>query len=68
LKHLAIICALLLVPWIVVTASGGEARWAGRFGFALVFTFTALGHFIKTDAMTEMLPSSIPGRRALILA
>jgi len=40
---------------------------AGGFGVALVFGFTGLGHFVKTDAMTEMLPRSIPGRRALIL-
>jgi uncharacterized membrane protein len=68
LKQLAIICALLLVPWSVVTALDGDTRWAGRFGLALVFAFTALGHFVKTDAMTEMLPPSIKGRRALILA
>jgi uncharacterized membrane protein len=35
---------------------------------ALVFAFTGIGHFVKTDAMAEMLPESIPGRRALILA
>ena len=68
MKQLAIICALLLVPWSVVTALDGDTRWAGRFGLALVFAFTALGHFVKTDAMTEMLPPSIQGRRALILA
>jgi uncharacterized membrane protein len=68
MKQLAIICALLLVPWIVVSALDGDTRWAGRFGLALVFAFTALGHFVKTDAMTEMLPPTIPGRRALILA
>jgi hypothetical protein len=68
LKQLAIICALLLVPWSVVTALDGDTRWAGQFGLALVFAFTALGHFVKTNAMTEMLPPSIQGRRALILA
>ena len=68
MKQLAIICALLLVPWSVVTALDGDTRWAGQFGLALVFAFTALGHFVKTDAMTEMLPPSIQGRRALILA
>jgi uncharacterized membrane protein len=46
----------------------GDVVWAGRFGIALVFAFTGLGHFVKTDAMAEMLPESIPGRRALILA
>ncbi len=68
MKQLAIIGALLLVPWIVVTALDGDTRWAGRFGLALVFAFTAFGHFVRTDAMAEMLPSSFPGRRALILA
>ena len=68
MKQLAIICALLLVPWSVVTALDGDTRWAGQFGLALVFAFTALGHFVKTDAMTEMLPPSIQSRRALILA
>ena len=56
------------MPWSVVTALDGDTRWAGQFGLALVFAFTALGHFVKTDAMTEMLPPSIQGRRALILA
>ena len=68
MKQLAMICALLLVPWFVATALDGDAVWAGRFGLALVFAFTALGHLVKTDAMAEMLPPSIPGRRALILA
>ena len=41
-KQLAIICALLLVPWSVVIALDGDTRWACRFGLALVFAFTAL--------------------------
>jgi uncharacterized membrane protein len=68
MKQLAIICALLVVPWIVASAMGADIDWAGRFGLALVFAFTGLGHFVKTGAMSEMLPRSIPGRRALILA
>jgi uncharacterized membrane protein len=40
--------------------------WAGRLGLALVFTFTGIGHFIKTGAMAEMLPPSVPQRRAVI--
>ena len=49
-------------------AIGGDVDWAGRLGLALVFAFAALGHFVMTDAMAEMIPRSIPGRRALILA
>ena len=68
MKQLAIICALLVVPWIVANALGADVEWAGGFGLVLVFAFTGLRHFVRTDAMNEMLPRSIPGRRALILA
>ena len=56
------------MPSLFAVALDGDVEWAGRFGLALVFDFTAFGHFVKTDAMAEMLPSSLPGRRALILA
>jgi len=68
MKQLAIICALLVVPWIVANALGADVEWAGGFGLVLVFAFIGLGYFVRTDAMNEMLPRSIPGRRALILA
>ena len=64
MKQLAIICALLVVPWIVANALGADVEWAGGFGLVLVFAFIGLGYFVRTDAMNEMLP----GRRALILA
>jgi uncharacterized membrane protein len=60
--------AFLIVPYLVALVADGDVEWAGRFGLALVFAFTGFGHFAKTDAMAEMLPESIPGRRALILA
>src|SRR5262245_46382475 len=56
------------MPALVTLELGGDVEWSGRFGLTLVFAFTALGHFVKTDAMAEMLPPSISGRRALILA
>ena len=56
------------MPSLVTLALGGDVAWAGRFGLALVFAFTAVGHFVETDAMSKMLPASIPGRRVLILA
>jgi uncharacterized membrane protein len=58
----------LIVPYLVALVLDGDVIWAGQFGVALVFAFTGIGHFVKTDAMAEMLPKSIPGRRALILA
>jgi uncharacterized membrane protein len=68
MRQLAIICALLVVLWIVANALGADVEWAGGFGLVLVFAFIGLGYFVRTDAMNEMLPRSIPGRRALILA
>jgi uncharacterized membrane protein len=68
LKAIAIITGLLIVPSLVALALGGDVDWAGRFGLASVFAFTSLGHFVQTDAMSNMLPPSIPARRALILA
>jgi uncharacterized membrane protein len=68
LKQIAFITSLLIVPYLVALVADGDVEWAGRFGLALVFAFTGFGHFAKTDAMAEMLPESIPGRRALILA
>ena len=68
MKQIAIIAGLLIAPSLVALAIGGDVDWAARLGLALVFAFAALGHFVKTDAMTKMLPPTIPGRRALILA
>lgn len=67
MKQIAIIGGLLMVPSLVALAMGGDVDWAGRLGLALVFAFTALGHFVRTDAMAQMLPPSVPQRRALIV-
>jgi uncharacterized membrane protein len=66
MKQIAIIVSLLIVPSFIAVATGGDADWAGRLGLALVFAFAALGHFTRTDAMAEMIPPSVPQRRALI--
>jgi uncharacterized membrane protein len=65
-KQIAVITALLVVPSLVALAMGGDTNWAARLGLAFVFAFAALGHFVRTDAMAEMIPPSVPQRRALI--
>ena len=47
MKPTAIITGLLSVPALVVLALGGDVDGAGRFGLALVFAFTSLGHFVE---------------------
>jgi uncharacterized membrane protein len=66
LKTIAVIIGLLIGPYLVARTLGKEVDPAARLGLALVFGFTALGHFVKTDAMAEMLPPSVPKRRAVI--
>ncbi len=66
MKQIAILVGLLVLPAVVALAVDGDVQWAGRLGLALAFAFVALGHFIQTGAMAQMLPPSIPARRALI--
>ncbi len=64
---------LLIVPFLLLTFL---SRWflgpkisapaRARVGLTLFFLFTALGHFIRTDEMAQMLPASVPYRIELI--
>ena len=64
---------LLVVPYLILTLAG---RWVAglkiapakraRVGLSLFFTFTAVGHFIRTEEMAAMLPPSVPYRVGLI--
>jgi len=69
----AIILGLLIIPLLFLSvaslATGRErldVRWRGCIGIALVFCFTGVGHFIKTEPMAEMLPAWVPGRSPLV--
>lgn len=64
---------LLVVPYAILTLA--DRRLPGvriapptraRVGLTLFFVFTALGHFVRTEAMAEMLPPSVPYRTELI--
>jgi uncharacterized membrane protein len=64
---------LLLVPYLVLTLLGKwnstfqtAAPKRARVGLSLFFLFTPIGHFIRTEAMAEMLPPSLPYRTGLI--
>lgn len=66
MKQIVIIAGLLVIPSLISLVTGSDVDWAGHLGLALVFAFAALGHFVKTDAMTQMIPPSVPHRRVLI--
>jgi uncharacterized membrane protein len=64
---------LLVAPFLMLTLAG---RWIprlkispatrARIGLTLFFSFTAVGHFIRTEEMAEMLPPIIPYRVEII--
>lgn len=61
-----IITFLLVLPWAILRLIGVGAAWRGRLGLALVLLFTGTGHFLKTEAMTHMLPDWVPARTELV--
>lgn len=67
----AIMVSLLILPWIVVTVMRRDKeakRSAGVLGVCLVFLFTGVGHFIKTEPMAQMLPGFVPLRTLGVIA
>lgn len=70
---LLFLLALLVVPYLLLGLAG---RWVAalkfapatraRVGLSLFFAFTALGHFVRGEAMSAMLPASVPYRLGII--
>src|SRR5688572_482923 len=70
---LLVLLLLLVGPYLLLTLVG---RWSPKFqiepskrarvGLTIFFIFTGLGHFIRTQAMAAMLPSSVPYRSELV--
>jgi len=71
---LAMLC-ILVVPYLLLTVLGAlwpelalDPHVRGRLSLALVFVFTASGHFAKSRPMSDMLPSWVPGRLQIVYA
>ena len=66
-----VMIALLVGPYLLALV-GGRLGWtmsrarAARVGLAVMFAFTAAGHFTETDAMSRMMPPAIPWRVEII--
>lgn len=70
---LVVLFLLLTLPYLILTLVGKlfpRFRLApsirARVGLSLFFAFTAIGHFMRTEAMAEMLPPAVPYRIELI--
>lgn len=72
MTNLIIMLVLMTAPYLVaraVSASSGRAfdlPKAAAVGLALLFLFTGIGHFARTDAMAQMLPYWVPQRTLLV--
>ncbi|MGH9968828.1 MAG: DoxX family protein [Pyrinomonadaceae bacterium] len=70
--QLLFLLLLLVVPFFILTLVDRTTRFKisptvrARVGLSLFFIFTAIGHFIKTEEMSAMLPPSLPYRLELI--
>ena len=65
MTNIAIILSLLVLPYLVLMPMGIAEHVRGRIGIALVFAFTGLGHFLRTEPMAQMLPAFVP--RAILM-
>jgi uncharacterized membrane protein len=71
--QLLLLLSLLVVPYVILT---GLSRWTlgfktgaairAQFGLSLFFAFTALGHFVRAEEMSAMLPPAVPYRLAIV--
>jgi uncharacterized membrane protein len=67
-----LLLVLMMAPYLAVrilsvaTHRDYNARGGAAIGLAVLFIFTATGHFIDTDTMARMLPAWIPGRALLV--
>jgi uncharacterized membrane protein len=73
MKNIIIMLAILLGGYLILTVVDIllpgvviEPQLRGRISLALVFLFTALGHFAQPKSMAEMLPTWVPGRKSII--
>src|SRR5215831_6394137 len=60
--NIAIILALLLAPYLALLPLQVPEPIRARIGILSVFAFTGVGHFIKTEPMSRMLPPWTPMR------
>ena len=66
MQNVSIILALLLVPYLALIPVQVTEPIRARIGILSVFVFTSIGHFVKTEAMSRMLPPWTPMRIPLI--
>ena len=70
--QLLFLLSLLTGPYVLLTLLGRAAAFKtapsvrAKVGLSLFFGFTAVGHFIRTEEMSAMLPLSVPYRLEIV--
>ncbi|MCB1120911.1 MAG: hypothetical protein KJT03_05145 [Verrucomicrobiae bacterium] len=67
MKYIALMLVLLFGGFGIAWLGGADIAFAGRIAICAVFGFTAVGHFLKVQAMMDMMPLWIPGRYAIVV-
>jgi uncharacterized membrane protein len=74
MTNIIIMLTLLVTPYLLAqvlsssTSRTFDLKTAAVYGACLLFIFTGIGHFVKTEEMTWMLPEWVPQRTLLIYA
>lgn len=74
MTNIIIMLTLLTAPYLLarLAAKLRVRRFGGAdaaaWGAGILFVFTGIGHFIQTDAFTQMLPPWVPQRTLLVYA
>lgn len=73
MKNVLMILTILIGGYLLLTGidallANTTIDWQlrGRISLALVFLFTAIGHFVQPQPMVDMLPPWVPGRLPII--
>jgi uncharacterized membrane protein len=66
MTNVLIIAGLLLIPYGMLALARVPSNLRGRISLAAVFTFTGVGHFVKTSEMAQMLPVWVPEREWIV--
>ncbi len=61
-----IVLFLLFAPLLLLGLWRADWQTGGVVGLVAAFSFFALGHFVRTGPMTEMLPPFVPQRELLV--
>ncbi|HEU5078301.1 MAG TPA: hypothetical protein VFT72_03775 [Opitutaceae bacterium] len=68
MKNVLIIASILALGFLVTYAFVRNCEYAGRVALACVFLFTAIGHFVKSPEMQQMIPPWFRRRDLIVFA